>query len=86
MSTTADLKIALKYSQGEVDSESLLLWLRTDNFMDRGVDLSWLSAFPHEKEYLYPPLTYLKPIHQEPKAIDIGGRKYQIVDLKATME
>ena len=24
-------------------------------------DISWLSAFPGEKEVLFPPLTYLKP-------------------------
>ena len=29
--------------------------------MNRGADVSFLSAFPNEKEYLYPPLTYLKP-------------------------
>ena len=29
--------------------------------MDRGGDLAWCSAFPGEKEFLFPPLTYLKP-------------------------
>ena len=29
--------------------------------MDRGADLAWCSAFPGEKEFLFPPLTYLKP-------------------------
>ena len=27
----------------------------------RTADISWLSAFPGEKEVLFPPLTYLKP-------------------------
>ena len=27
-----------------------------------GADLTFLSTFPHEKEYLYPPLTLLKPL------------------------
>ena len=30
--------------------------------MERGADLTFLSAFPGEKEYLYPPLTYLQPV------------------------
>ena len=27
----------------------------------RGVDISFLSVYPQEQEYLYPPLTYLSP-------------------------
>jgi hypothetical protein len=46
---TAELWVALKYSQG--GDSSVLLWLRTQNFMDRGVDLTWISAFPHEREF-----------------------------------
>jgi hypothetical protein len=29
--------------------------------MDRGVDISFLSLYASEQEYLYPPLTYLRP-------------------------
>ncbi len=29
-------------------------------FMTRGADISWLSLYGHEKEILYPPLTYLQ--------------------------
>ena len=29
--------------------------------MDRGADIAFLSAFPGEREVLFPPLTYLKP-------------------------
>jgi hypothetical protein len=39
----------------------LLLCLTTSSFMTRGADLTWLSAFPAEREKLYPPLTYLEP-------------------------
>ena len=58
MSTTSSLKIAMEYSASE---NSLLLRLFTSSFMVRGPDISFLSAFPAEKEYLFPPLTYLKP-------------------------
>ena len=29
--------------------------------MERGADIAFLSAFPGEREVLFPPLTYLKP-------------------------
>ena len=45
MSVTAQLWVALKYSQSGIIST--LLWIRSDSFMDRGVDFQWLSAFPH---------------------------------------
>ena len=83
MSTTAQLWVALKYSRG--GEVATLLWLRTKNFMDRGVDISWLSAFPHEKEYLYAPLTFLKPIGDDPICCTIGGVNYQVVEVSAQM-
>ena len=60
MSTTTDLAVALRYSASQA---SLLLKLRTScsSFMDRGADIAFLSAFPGEREVLFPPLTYLKP-------------------------
>ena len=58
MSTTTDLMVALKYSASE---HPFIFKLRSGNVANRGADLSYLSAFPEEKELLYPPLTYLKP-------------------------
>jgi len=89
MSTTAELSIALKYSQvgnmSALGNIATLLWLRTESFMDRGVDLTWISAFPHEREFLYPPLCYLKPIHKNPTLFKVGNSTYQVVELTATM-
>ena len=59
MSTTSSLKIAMQYSASE---RALLLRIRTKNFMSRGPLISFLSAFPAEEEFLFPPLTYLQPI------------------------
>ena len=84
MSTTAELDIALKYSQGK-SGHAVLLWLHSKNFMDRGVDLKWLSAFPHEAEYLYPPLSYLKPTREEPTVVTIGAVVYQVVEVEIQM-
>jgi hypothetical protein len=47
--TWGKLWVALKYSQG--GDSWVLLWLRTQNFMDRGVHLTWISAFPHERKF-----------------------------------
>ena len=85
MSTTRELWVALQYAQRTAGRISTLLWLRTDGFMDRGVDLEWLSAFPHEKEYVYSPLSYLKPKRSKPIVLKMNGGVYQIVELKITM-
>ena len=58
MSTTADLEVAMRYC---VSPSSLLLKIQTSSFMERSVSLSFLSCFPEEEEYLFAPLTYLRP-------------------------
>lgn len=59
MSTTKDFEVALNYS---ANSESRLLFkVSTNGFMEQGADVQYLSAFPAEAEFLYPPLTYLRP-------------------------
>ena len=35
--------------------DALILRLNTSSFMERGADISFLSAFPTEKEVLYTP-------------------------------
>jgi hypothetical protein len=85
MSTTAKLWVALKYSQGAAGNINTLLWLRTEGFMDRGVDLQWLSAFPHEEEFVYSPLAFVKPIRKNPILLEIGQSTYQVVECKIQM-
>lgn len=59
MSTTTSLEVALKYAfQGP---KAFLFLVRTRNYLDRGADISWLSCFPQECEYLYRPITTLVP-------------------------
>jgi len=50
---------ALQYSNKA--EKRLLFKVLTQTFLDRGADLRFLSAFPGESEFLYPPLTYLRP-------------------------
>jgi hypothetical protein len=58
MSTTTDLGVALAYS---LSASSLLFKVHTKSFLQRGADLTFLSAFPAEAEILFPPLTFLRP-------------------------
>ena len=60
MSTTTDLMVAIKYSAPGASQTSILLQIDSTTFFDRGADISFLSAFPAEKEFLYPPLTYFE--------------------------
>jgi hypothetical protein len=81
MSTTTDLRIAVQYSLGD---SSLLFKLRTPSFMQRGADLGFLSAFPDEREILFPPLTFLRPTGKHLK-LDFGkenGVKYTVVEVE----
>lgn len=47
MSTTSDLSVAMRYC---ASANCVLLRLCTDSFMNRGADISYLSAFPDENE------------------------------------
>jgi hypothetical protein len=58
MSTTTDIAVAIKYAA----SRHGLLRVRKRSAVERGADISYLSAFSGERERLLPPLTYLQPI------------------------
>ena len=62
MSTTGDPKVAVGYAlrKGQ-SSESLLFRIKTNNQLQRGVSIQWVSMFPDESETLFPPLTYMQP-------------------------
>ena len=62
----------------------LLLKLRTESFMERGADLSWVSAFPDEVESLFPPLTYLKPTGKR-QIVEIGQTRWTVVEVRPMM-
>jgi len=78
MSTTSDLAVAMRYS---ASVKAVLLRLITDSFIERGPDISFLSAFPGEAEFLFPPLTYLQPTgHVE--TVVVEGLAYEVVDVR----
>ena len=78
VSTTADEGVAVH--QFAVLALPLVFRIISRNFLSRGADIAFLSVMPHEKESLYPPLTYLQ-------CIDMKMEKLSGVDLLvATVE
>jgi len=62
------------------------LWrrLQIDSFLDMGADLTFLSAFPHEREILYPPLTLIVP-WSAPRKFKYGETTYTVIDASVRM-
>lgn len=59
MSTSMDLDVVASYA---LSRTPLLFRIKVDSPMDLGAEIGWLSVFPTEREVLYPPLTFLKPM------------------------
>ena len=74
-------QVAMRYS---ASPQAVILRLRTEDFMTRGPDISFLSAFPGEDEYLFPPLTYLSPTGEMEK-LQVDDAAYHVVDVKPRM-
>jgi hypothetical protein len=80
MSTTREPRIALKYAlRGR---RAVLLRLRVSSCMEIGADLAWLSCFPHEEEFVYPPITFLRPITGKKDEFVIGDSTVTVVDVE----
>jgi len=91
MSTTANLRLAVKYAvldseahaeRSEHDCRYLLLRLRTESASARGADISFASAFPKQSEFLYPPLTFLRPVGR-PVFVRVGRAQLTVIDVDA---
>jgi len=78
MSATTDLDIAIKYAKGA--GTALLFKLNALTFMHLGAELAFLSAFPQESEYLYPPLTLLQPTGTR-YTVQYYGAQYVVVEV-----
>ena len=77
MSTTSDQNVAQEFA---LSKSPLLFKFVSKSFMSHGADISFLSVYPGEKESLYPPLTYLRPIRITQVIID--GIVYQVVEVE----
>jgi hypothetical protein len=85
MSTTTDLNTAIAYSISNdpgMSKKSLIFKIVTKNNVQRGADLQWLSAFPNEAEFLYPPLTYLQPEKKKKtEVVEVGGYTFTVLEV-----
>lgn len=61
MSTTKDKKVAMSYAL----SDQPLLFKFATEALETGVSIEFVSVYPKEREYLYPPLTFLKLISEQ---------------------
>ena len=85
MSTTTDVRVAVAYAvRNSQTLRSLLFRIVTDNNLQRGADLQWLSMFPGEAETLYPPLTYLQPTGRR-QVVKVDAFELTVVEVKATL-
>eukprot|EP00802_Teleaulax_amphioxeia_P004400 Tamp_04404.p1 GENE.Tamp_04404~~Tamp_04404.p1 ORF type:complete len:613 (+),score=161.16 Tamp_04404:883-2721(+) len=80
LSTTTALGVAIDFSRSK---RSLIFKIVTQNKLQRGADLHWLSIFPSEQEVLWPPLTYLQPtsLTQE---VEIDGWHLTVLEVHTT--
>jgi len=81
MSTTSALSVAVQYAKS---ANALLLKLSTTDFHSRGVNIAFLSAFPGEKEFLYPPRTFIRYKNKRLK-MEIGETMYTVLEVEPKM-
>jgi hypothetical protein len=82
MSTTSNLAVAMQYSCSQ--KHAVLMRLVTESFFNRGPDISFLSAFPTEAEFLFPPLTYLQPTGRT-QEVQVDGTTFEVIDVKPNL-
>lgn len=77
MSTTSDRDVAEAFAtradENGVPQYSLLFKVVVDHFLHCGADVSFLSCFPEENEWLFPPNTYLLPSEYDAAEGGVGG-------------
>ena len=87
MSTTRAPDVAVGYAvKGAKTNEAVLMKLITNNNLERGADLSWLSMFPGEAEVLSPPLAFIQPTDPpREEVIECDGFKLTVFEVTVTL-
>ena len=68
-------------AQGQAKLSSLIFRILADSGVNTPADIQMLSAFPQEKECLYPPLTYLQPTGEQ-LIIKRQHVKFVVIDVR----
>ena len=84
MSTSREVKVAVGYASRGAQTGGLLMKINTDNQLQRGADVKWLSVFPGEDEVLYPPLTFMQPTGKQLVIME-QGFKLTIFEVSVTI-
>ena len=90
MSTTTEVEVACGYAIRKRETGgALLMKIVTENNLQRGADVRFLSMFPGEAETLFPPLTFMQPTGKE-QVIEFelpggGSFKLCIIEVKTTL-
>ena len=77
MSTTSSREVAEDFALSKCP---LLFKFVSKSFMSHGADIGFLSVYPSEKEVLFPPLTYLRPVRITQETI--GTTVYTVVEVE----
>ena len=83
MSTTTALGVALAYAAGGAGACccATVLKIVPRNVLDRGASMAFVSAFPQEAEYLYPPLTFMQPTGRT-ETVEVGECSFTVIEVE----
>ena len=83
MSTTTEKRIAMKYARSKSGKVGVILKIKPASYLQLGIDLTHLSCFVEEAEYLYPPGTLLTPLGRNSETIYYNDEKYVVIEVHA---
>eukprot|EP01042_Synura_sphagnicola_P004989 gene4989-6355_t len=83
MSTTTERDIAIMYSGREGQLQTI--FEMEVGQIDRGANISWLSQYPLEKEFLVPPLSNLEVVGKPKLETLESGRKVLVIQLRVNV-
>jgi len=81
-SASQDEKIAVRYAARGHSGQSLIFRIAVRSLLEAGGDLKFLSAFPHEEELLFPPLTFFFRAEKDAQELRWNGVTYTILDVE----
>jgi hypothetical protein len=84
MSTSPDREVAIGYTGVDTGKELPTVFVIKVGKTSVAADISWLSQFEDEKEFLFGPLTHLQVVGQ-PEVVEHAGKEMSLVHLDLTV-